>query len=380
MTNVPGNGPKKTGLPKNGPAKPPGSTAQRNAIPPRAAKPDGDKKVSLALQGGGAHGAYAWGVMDYLLEDGRVAIPAVTATSAGAMNAVAYAYGFMRGGREGARETLHNFWDAVARKGALFSPFAQNRWMQMTPFSPFAFFSAMANYASPYDLNPFDFNPLRDILDEMIDFGELNRCKTIKLFISATSVATGKAKVFDRTTVTREAVLASACLPQMFQAVEIEGESYWDGGYVSNPALFPLFYEDTPRDVLIVHLNPITRHDTPRSAADIANRLNEITFNAALIAELRAIAFVQRLLDENWLTRTIRSRYRRILVHAIRADRTLADLSVESKFDTSWEFLTDLRDRGREAAAQFLEAHFSDLGRKSTVDVREEFLEPALNR
>lgn len=350
-----------------------------NAKPQPQPKPKSGAKpaISLALQGGGAHGAFTWGVVDALLESGRVSIPAVTATSAGAMNAVAFAAGWQEGGADGAREKLHHLWESVAQKGALFAPFANSKWANMTPFSPFAFFNAITNYASPYDLNPFDFNPLRDILDETIDFDAINHKEALTLFIAATSVRTGKARVFTNGNITREVVLASACLPQMFQAVKVDGESLWDGGYVANPALFPLFYSKAPNDVLIVHLNPIVSTCEPRSAGEIANRLNEITFNAALISELRAIAFVQRLLDENWLSQIVRPRYRKVLVHAIRADRALSDLSVESKFDTNWSFLLDLRDRGRHAAKSWLAQHGKDIGKKSSVDLNKEFLDPS---
>ena len=332
------------------------------------------KPISLALQGGGSHGAYAWGVLDRLIEDGRSEIRAVTATSAGAMNAVAFAYGLTTGGADGARASLEAFWSAVARKGAPFNairnlPFATG------PFSLSSFFGALTQVASPYDLNPMDYNPLREVLEETIDFDRLNACQETRLFVSATNVSTGRVRVFNTEEIRLETVLASACLPQVFKAVEIDGQPYWDGGYVGNPALFPLFYAEAPRDILIVHINPMVREGAPRRADEILDRLNEITFNSSLNSELRAIAFVQRLLDEDWLADRIKNRYRRLLIHAIRADDELDDLSVESKFDTSWRFLTDLRDRGRRAAEQWLDEHFDKVGKQSTVDIRAEFLD-----
>jgi NTE family protein len=331
------------------------------------------KPLSLALQGGGSHGAFTWGVLDRLLEDGRLKFSALTATSAGAMNAVAYANGLQRGGPDGARERLESFWSRVSRKGAPFNVFRNNPFAN-TMFSPLAFMNMLSQVASPYDLNPLDFNPLRESLLETVDFEQLNRCKTTSLFIAATNVRTGRVRVFRTYEVTADVVLASACLPQLFKAVEIAGEPYWDGGYVGNPALFPLFYTDSPRDILIVHVNPLQRDGVPKAAHEIIDRMNEITFNASLLSELRAIGFVQRLLDENWLADRVRSRYRKLYLHAILADEPLAGLSVESKFDTSWRFLTDLRDRGRAAASVWLEANMAAVGKRASVDLRQVYL------
>lgn len=355
-------------------AGPPASTAEpkkRSAQRSAARKP-----LSLALQGGGSHGAYTWGVIDRLLEDGRLSLDAVTATSAGAMNAVAFAYGFMRGQHEGARQCLHDFWSRVARKGAPYNALRTLSWSPPGFVTPLQMMNALTQMASPYDLNPLDINPLREALTETVDFAELNLCRTTRLFLSATNVRTGRVRVFRTHEITADTVLASACLPQVFKAVEIDGEPYWDGGFVGNPALFPLFYSDAPRDILIVHINPLDRPGTPRSSHEILDRMNEITFNASLIAELRAVAFVQKLLDENWLADRIRSRYRRLNLHAIRADEELGDLSVESKLDTSWSFLIDLRDRGRRAAETWLDAHFNDIGKRSSMDVRTEYIDP----
>lgn len=238
----------------------------------------------------------------------------------------------------------------------------------------FQMFKAMTSTFSPYQLNPNNFNPLRDLLVEQVDFADLNTCKKTKLFLSATNVQSGNVRVFSTREVTVDAVMASACLPFLYQAVEIDGQSYWDGGYMGNPTLFPLFYDTDTRDVLIVHINPIVRGDTPTLPHEIDDRVNEISFNASLIKELRAVAFVQKLLDEGWLKEEYRDQMKYVLIHSLRADEALADLSSASKVCTEWGFLTNLRDRGREMAKQWLERHYDDIGVRQTVDLRTEFL------
>lgn len=332
------------------------------------------KPISLALQGGGAHGAFTWGVLDYLLERGQVSVKAITATSAGAMNAVALASGYVEGGHDGARQKLEDFWRDISNRGAPLAA-ANAITPAFGPFTPFAMFQALTNIASPYDLNPFDYNPLKQTLRAVIDFERLRSETEIELFIAATNVETGKVRIFKQQDISEEAVLASACLPQVFKAVEVDNTAYWDGGYVGNPSLYPLFYADVPRDMLIVHINPLVRKGTPKTAGAILDRLNEITFNASLLSELRSIAFVQRLLDENWLADRIKSRYRKLNVHAIRADKQLCELSIDTKYDTSWRFLTDLRNRGRAAAEVWSENCFKKVGKTSSVDIRKEFLE-----
>jgi len=260
------------------------------------------KKINLALQGGGAHGAFGWGVMDKFLEDGRIEIEGISGTSAGSMNAVVYAYGKLKGD-DGARQSLHDFWKAISDSGQRFQ-MPKLPWdMGLHAENPFQTLAkSMMAMFSPYQLNPLNYNPLREVLERQVDFEELNKHQHMtKLFICATNVRTGKVKIFDTKQVSPDVILASACLPQVFQAVEIDGEHYWDGGYMGNPVLYPLFYYTDSRDVVIVHINPIERPAPPRAAADIANRLNEITFNSSLIKELRAVAFVQKLLDDGWI-------------------------------------------------------------------------------
>jgi NTE family protein len=340
----------------------------------------GRKPINLALQGGGAHGAFAWGVIDRLLEDGRIDFDGISGTSAGSMNAVVFAYGRLKGGHDGAREALENFWKAVSDAGQRFSPVRKMPWETMLSGwngeANFAFeaFKLMTNAMSPYQWNPLNFNPLLDIVKAHVDFDELNHCKNTKLFLSATNVHSGKVRVFNTHEVTADAVMASACLPFLFQAVEIDGEPYWDGGYMGNPSLFPLFYGTTTRDVLIVHINPIERPHTPKTPVEIYDRVNEISFNSSLIKELRAIAFVQKLVDQGWLKDEYKKKVMYVLVHSLRADEALADCSVASKFENDWKFLTGLRDRGRAAAAAWLKRNFDDIGVRSTVDLHAEYL------
>lgn len=333
------------------------------------------KRINMALQGGGAHGAFGWGVMDKFLEDGRVEIEGLSGTSAGSMNAVVYAYGKLKG-NDGAREALHNFWKAISDAGQKYAikkmPWEMGMGHKENPLQDMM--KSMMSVFSPYQLNPMNYNPLRDVLEAQVDFEELERSQATKLFICATNVRTGKVKIFHTPEVTSSVVLASACLPQVFQAVEINGEHYWDGGYMGNPVLYPLFYYTDSRDVVILHINPIERPGPPTTSADIANRLNEITFNSSLIKELRSVYFVQKLLDDGWIKDEHRDKLKYVLIHSVRADNAMSDLSSASKMASDWGFLTMLRDRGRALATEWLEHNFAHLGVRSTVDLKREFL------
>lgn len=348
---------------------------------PKSQKKSKEEKrsINLALQGGGSHGAFAWGVLDYLLEDGRVDIEGICATSAGTMNACALAAGMQAGGSEKARESLHDFWWNIHKEGLRYNPVRRLPWERMSArmsdhmFGHFLF-ETVTRFLSPYQYNPFDINPLRDVLQKSVNFDDLKQCKSIKLFISATNVRSGKIKVFKTKDVTLDVAMASACLPFMFKAVSVKDQDYWDGGYMGNPALFPLFYETKTRDVLIVHINPIERSTTPKDAADIMNRINEISFNSSLLSEMRAIAFVKKLIEHDMLKESHKKDFKNVLVHSIRTDEALADLLVASKFDTDWGFLISLRDKGRAAMKQWLKGHFKDLGERDTVDLHQEFL------
>jgi NTE family protein len=329
------------------------------------------KAVNLALQGGGAHGAYTWGVLDALLEDGRIEIEAISGASAGAMNAVALAEGFVDGGADGARKKLHEFWLSVSEEGAL-TPIQRKTFDAY--FGAFAFsaspafywFDALTHYLSPYEFNPLNINPLRDHLVKMINFEKLQSLDRPKLLVAATNVFTGKGAIFRGRELTADHVMASACLPRLFRAVEIKGVPYWDGGYAGNPPLWPLFYETRTDDAIIVQINPIERHETPRTARDIVNRADEITFNNPLLAEMRAVNFVNELIDEGKLRR---GEYRRVLLHRIGGDGKLETFGAATKFDTSWPFLKQLRDLGRESAKEWLERHFGDIGVRGTLDL-----------
>lgn len=344
------------------------------------------KKVNLALQGGGAHGAFAWGILDRFLESGLIEIEGISGTSAGSMNAVVYAWGWYSGGRDGAREALARYWESVSHLGGsgprsiagFWEPFMFGRTGLHSAAAgrapAFESFRLLSSAISPYQFNPFNFHPLRDLLQDQVDFEELATCPHTKLFLSATNVKSGKVRVFNTAEVSIDVVLASACLPELFQAVEINGESYWDGGYMGNPVLFPLFYETKSRDVIILHINPITRDEVPKLANEISDRVNEITFNASLLKELRAVAFVQKLLEDGMIKDEFRSQFKNVLIHSVRADQALKNMSVATKFCMDWSFLTGLRDRGRLAADQWLDANYANLGVRSSVDVRAEYL------
>ncbi len=343
----------------------------------RFAPKPGTKTIDLALQGGGSHGAFTWGVVDRLLADDRIRIEGVSGTSAGAMNAVVVADGLDRGGREGARSALRRFWSEVSRAGA-FSPFKRTwidrlmgRWSLAT--SPgYIFFDTLSRLVSPYQTNPLNLNPTRDLISSLVDFDHVRRADGIKLFIAATNVRTGKQKIFHREELTPAMVMASACLPFIFQAVEIDGEAYWDGGYMGNPVLFPLVEDCRSRDIVIVQINPIHREEIPRRAHEILNRINEITFNASLIKEIRAIAILKELIDtadlKDW-------RHQDALFHRISADADLKSLDVSSKVNTEWPFLEHLHDVGFRAASKWLDRHFDDLDVRSSLDVESVYLQ-----
>ena len=337
------------------------------------------KNINLAFQGGGAHGAVTWGVADRLLEDDRLAIGAISGCSAGAVNAAAVAYGLHRNGAEGARETLDHLWKRISDAGKLYSPVRSGPFpllrgaADMINAWSYRMFDVMTRSLSPYQFNPFDINPLRDILEDAIDFRSLRECKVTKLFIAATNVRSGKVHVFETDDISTDVVCASACLPFLFKAVEIDGEHYWDGGYMGNPVLFPFFYEADSADIVIVHVNPIERGDVPKTAPDIMNRINEISFNSSLLRELRAVSFVHKLLDDGWLKDEYRDQLRDIRIHSIRSDEALASFDIASKFRTDWPFLTGLKARGREIADAWLDENFDKIGEESSVDLRTMF-------
>jgi NTE family protein len=325
--------------------------------------------IDLALQGGGSHGAFTWGVLDRLLEEPWIEIAGISGTSAGAMNAAVLADGWTAGGAEGAREALRNYWRRVSRAAA-FSPLQRSpldrmmgRWSFDT--SPaHLFMDLMSRVLSPYDLNPLDFNPLRKILAESIDFERLARAP-IKLFITATRVRTGRGRIFRNAEITVDVLLASACLPTMFRAVEIDGEAYWDGGFVGNPTITPLVRETDAHDTVLVQINPTERPEEPRTASEILNRLNEISFNSPLAKELRMIALLRQVVDPG---DGEGARWAGMKTHRIKSD-LLTTFGSSSKLNAEWAFLSKLHEEGRRAAGEFLDQHGADLGVRSTADL-----------
>jgi len=333
------------------------SSAQRKAVP-----------VDLGLQGGGAHGAFTWGVLDRLLEEPWITYDGISGTSAGAMNAVVMADGLTVGGLEGARAALEAFWKRVS-DAARMSPLRRGPLEILTgtwtlDYSPiFAAMDLASRVMSPYDI-PFASNPLTKILAESVDFDRIASAP-IKLFVTATNVRTGRGRIFRNAELTPDVLLASACLPTMFQAVEIDGEAYWDGGYAGNPSMSPLIRECTSSDTILVQINPIERPGTPRSAREIHNRLNEIAFNSVLLKELHAGALLQHVTDPGTGEGAIWARMR---VHRIASD-VMLELGYSSKLIAEWPFFVMLRDEGRKAASAFLDAHGKDLGVRSTLDL-----------
>jgi NTE family protein len=333
--------------------------------------------VNLALQGGGAHGAFTWGVLDRLLQEKKLNFEGISATSAGAMNGTVLAYGLATGGLEGARKALASFWKQVSDAAMLgpLQPSPIDRMLKnyRLDFSPaFVMLELISHLMSPYQFNPMNFNPLRDVLEKAVNF-EVLRSKNcpVKLFLSTTNVRTSKIKIFKPEEINASAVMASACLPFMFQAVEIDGEAYWDGGYMGNPALYPLIYDCQSADIVIVHINPIHRDKLPQTATEILNRINEISFNSSLMREMRAVHFVTKLIEEHRITDTS---IRHMFVHSIMDEKLMTGLGVAIKMNADWDFLTYLRDAGYQRAGEWLDQNFAKLGVVSSADIATEFL------
>ena len=336
------------------------------------------KKVGVALQGGGAHGAFTWGVLDRLLEEEDLIAEAMCGTSAGAVNAVTCAYGLHLGGPQKAKELLEQLWRKVALSGSfLFKPGIFDKAYSNGDIynSPgYMMFNAVSQVLSPYNFNPFNYNPLKDILNELIDFKELHLYNKKKLFICATNVKTNRAKIFTNNEITVDSVLASACLPFLFQAVEIEGEYYWDGGYMGNPPIFPIITNTYLKDILLVKINSININSVPTTARDIADRVNEISFNSSLINEMKLIHYRNELLRTGVL-KVDNKENREIFIHTISGYKELSQLSYSSKMNTSWDFLLELKEKGRLVADNWIRTDFNEVGLKSTFDVEEHFFD-----
>lgn len=335
------------------------------------------KRINLALQGGGAHGAFTWGVLDRLLDDEEIEVAAITGTSAGALNGAAYQAGWLEDGREGARASLDWLWRQMGALNDLRLP----AWMAGNPLIPgqvasaleaspqFMVADAMTRVVSPYAYGPFYRNPLDRIAREFA-FDKVCAAEGPRLFVSATNVHSGKIRVFSGDDISPESLLASACLPTLFQAVEIDGAHYWDGGYTGNPALFPLFRAELPADVVVVNINPLDRPEVPRSPQEIQNRINEISFNSSLLRELRAINFAQRLIEDGTIGE---GALKRVFVHMIADDKLMREMSVATKMMPTPLTLGRLKEAGRRAADGFLEQHSGDIGERGTVDLADAY-------
>jgi len=329
------------------------------------------RRIDLALQGGGAHGAFTWGVLDRLLEDERLEIDAISGTSAGAMNAVVLADGLMAGGRKTAREHLRRFWSRVSEAAA--AGHALTALFGDWGGAPLAWYAEwVTRTLSPYQFNPLDINPLRTIVAAEIDFERVRCCDRMRVFVCATNVRSGQLREFRGAELSADAVMASACLPTLFRAVEIDGEAYWDGGYVANPSLLPLVTESSTHDLVLVQINPVFRQRLPTTAQEILDRLNEITFNASLVKELRTIALLKQLLKAEGLPAaagrdSLFAQIDALRLHRIDCEEELAGLSAASKMNAAWPFVSRLHQIGREAADRWLERNFTHLGRRSTL-------------
>jgi NTE family protein len=332
------------------------------------------KTVNLALQGVGSHGAFTWGVLDRLLEDERLCFDGISATSAGAVNAVVLAYGLAAGGRQQAKSSLQNYWRRLSEmtSNGIFQPsvldqMSGNFGLDLSP--GFMFVDALSHFFSPYELNPLKYNPFKDLLDEVVDFELLRRQKLIKLFLCATNVRSGKVKIFGSEELTADHVVASSCQPIMMHAVEIDGEYYWDGGFMGNPAIFPVIYACAARDIVLVHLTPTERPGTPTTATAIYSRMQEVAFNSSLMREMRAVAFVTDLIDTGKMADG-----KRMLFHSIDGEDVISTLSNSSKLNGNWGFLTHLYNTGRERADLWLKANFHRIGVETTIDMRTRYL------
>lgn len=335
------------------------------------------KTINIALQGGGAHGALTWGVLDKLLETQLFTFDGVCGTSAGSMNAIVLAQGLIDGGEEGARQALYDFWHAVSRYGQQLKTM-----MPLLPADLFFFNYLQAPLASiflrnivhmlsPYQFNPLNFHPAEEILQQLIDIEKIKQQTKLKLFICATNVKSGKIHIFNNKDLSIDVLLASACLPKLFQAVKVGEEYYWDGGYLGNPPIFPLIYDTNCKDIVILHVVPIARPTIPTTVDEIDIRLREVSFNSSLMREMRAIAFVSKLIDNEWLKPEVSNRLKKINLHCLRADAAMLDFSLESVYNPNWDFLLQLRDLGRQAATTWLEKNYDAIGKKTSVDFNE---------
>lgn len=334
------------------------------------------KTINLALQGGGARGAFTWGVLDKLLEDGRIEFDGISATSAGSLNAVMLAQGLLNGGNEGGRSALNNFWHAIGDYG---------HWLNTTKITAldyllfpylntpaaFTLFRTLTGLWSPYQFNPFNYNPIRKILENMLNLEQIRRHSSLELYICATNVKTGKLHIFSKDELSINSILASCCLPHLFQTVEVNGDSYWDGGFLGNPAIFPLIYNTMAKDILIIHTSPFKRNEVPMEASTIFQRMTELAFHSSLMREIRAIAFVSDMIKKNQIKEECKNQFKEVRLHCLDADHVLQDMSLMSTYNVSMDFLLKMRDLGRNTADQWLQKNYASIGKSSTIDFDE---------
>jgi NTE family protein len=335
------------------------------------------KKVAIACQGGGSHGAFSWGVLDKLLEDGRFEIEGLTGTSAGGMNAIAVAQGLAKGGTELARKELSTFWERISASGKNSSlnnrgpidKMMGNYTMYNSP--GFIIFDYLSRMFSPYELNPMKLDPLKDVVAKTFDFEFIRKQKVCKAFLCATHVFTGRLKIFKTEELKTECLLATACLPTIHNAVLVDGEYYWDGGFIGNPVFFPLIYDCDTSDIILLQLNPTVRNKLPTSAREIADRLNEVTNNASVVREMRSIGLISQLQDDGTIPE---GRMKRVHMHVIEDEAVFQELGWSSKLNTEWEFLTHLFEKGRAAADSWIKANYENVGKRTTAPMKEHFI------
>ena len=338
------------------------------------------RKINLALQGGGSHGAYTWGILDRLLEEDCLVIDGISGTSAGAMNGAVLVNGFLKGGNEEAKKALNKFWTDVGNMGrfSMVRTGVMDRifrtWNMDLSFG-YHWFNILSQTFSPYDANPTNANPLRMLLEKDIDMKMLREAKDVKLFVTATNARTGRPRVFKTNEITADVLLASACIPYLFQAVEVNGDHYWDGGYSGNPALWPLIYGCNTDDILVVQINPLERHKLPKTAHEIMNRINEVTFNSSLIAEIKAINFVSRMVHKKQLNKRV---YKELRFHMIMPTDEMQELNASSKLNSDLDFLLFLKKLGRRAADDWIKENYSKVGKKSSFDIEKTFFSKLL--
>lgn len=340
-------------------------------------KADGKKRLSIAMQGGGAHGAFTWGVLDRLLQEKDIVVEGVSGASAGGMNAVSVAQGMMEGGNEGAREALTRYWkvNTEAGKVSFLKPgvldMLYNKYTMHHSFG-FVMFDLMCKFLSPYQFNPSGTNALRDIVTKLFNFEKLNEYQDVKIFLSATHVYTGKIKIFSNINkeLSVDAMLATACLPTIFNAVMVNGEYYWDGGYTGNPVMYPLIYDCECSDIMLLKLNPTHRYRLPTTAAEIGDRMNEITNNTSIMREMRSMHFITKLIDDGYIEP---GKLKKMHVHLIENEATFQELGWSSKLNTDWDFLSHLFEEGRKTADQWMEKNYDKIGKETTAPVAEEF-------